>query len=329
MAPRHHETQFVKPHAKSQGSARKPHRNTSCNDVGGRQDGFEQKSKGNKALDLSSAERGNFSFLREFLRLRRYRRHFSISASLRCVLRSRQPELPDSEFCPLLSVVCPARSVRSPDDLLLLPCYALKKLRKLWRFQIMNWQAPLCLGAFGRSSLLVLTFLIISPRLFALTSKITDTPYFLQEGFGPTGQLLPGDGTMYCGPTSMSDNMVWLARNGFPQLVPAVDQDNRTQSENANLVLSLAGLFGTTPASGTLNVNVVAGLIEYMRLKGFAATDFTCTGYPIPIPTLNYLLSANQGLSAVLLTIQWYDANFDFAGGHFIALLAADTATSA
>jgi hypothetical protein len=105
MAPRHHETQFVKPHAKSQGSARKAHRNTSCNDVGGRQDGFEQKSKGNKALDLSSAERGNFSFLREFLRLRRYRRHFSISASLRCVLRSRQPnfQILNSALCYLLS----------------------------------------------------------------------------------------------------------------------------------------------------------------------------------------------------------------------------------
>jgi hypothetical protein len=156
--------------------------------------------------------------------------------------------------------------------------------------------------------LVVLVFLLTSNSLVALTDKVTDTPYFLQEGFGATGQLLPGDGTCYCGPTSASDNMVWLARNGFPQLAPAVDQQNRTQSENASLVLSLAGLFGTGASSGTLNTNLVAGLTEYMRLKGFAATDFTCTlagtGNPISIPTLNYLLSANQGLSAVLLTIQ-------------------------
>ncbi len=197
----------------------------------------------------------------------------------------------------------------------------------------MNWLAPLCLGVFGRPPLLVLTFFIISSRLFALTSKITDTPYFLQEGFGLTGQLLPGDGTMYCGPTSMSDNMVWLARNGFPQLAPALDQSNRTQAENANLVLSLAGLFGTSAASGTNGGNLVTGLTEYMRLKGFAATDFTCTiagtGEPIPIPTLNYLLSANQGLSAVLVNVLWYNSNFVNVGGHYIALLAVNTGTSA
>jgi hypothetical protein len=171
-------------------------------------------------------------------------------------------------------------------------------------------------STFQQPILIILVFLTISNSLSALTNKITDTPYFLQEGFGPTGQLLPGDGSSYCAPTSTADNMVWLARNGFPQLAPALDQQNRTQLENANLVLSLAGLFGTTPASGTLNSNVVAGLIEYMRLKGFAATDFTCTiagtGYPIAIPTLNYLSSANQGLSTVLLTIQWYNTNFNW-----------------
>src|SRR3982074_807805 len=135
----------------------------------------------------------------------------------------------------------------------------------------MNWPALPGLVAFRRPFLIVLTLLIIAPRLFALTDKITDTPYFLQEGFGPTGQLLPGDGTSYCCPTSTGDTMVWLACNGFPQLAPAVDQRNRTQEENVNLVLSLAGLFQTTPASGTSGFG--DRLLEYLRLKGFAPPD--------------------------------------------------------
>jgi hypothetical protein len=190
--------------------------------------------------------------------------------------------------------------------------------------------ATLCSSTLGRSVLLSLSFLIFASRLFALTSKVTDTPYFLQEGFGPTGQLLPGDGTSYCGPTTTADTMVWLARNGFPQLAPAVDQQNRTQQENADLFLSLGGLFQTTPASGTVDLG--DGLIEYLRLKGLAATDFTLTfagtGNPTPIPTLNYLQSVNQGLSAIILNIQWYNTNYVYAGGHFIALLAVNTATS-
>ena len=46
------------------------------------------------------------------------------------------------------------------------------------------------------------------------------TPSMIQVDFGPWGHYLPGDGFMYCGPTSVVMALYWLALNGFTQLAP-------------------------------------------------------------------------------------------------------------
>jgi len=97
-APRHHATQFVKPHAKSHGSVRNPTRNTSRNDMGGREDRFEQKLKRNKGPRPKLSERGvslscdNSSVYADTVG------PFSIPTSLSWLLRSKQSELLDSRF---------------------------------------------------------------------------------------------------------------------------------------------------------------------------------------------------------------------------------------
>jgi autotransporter-associated beta strand protein len=162
---------------------------------------------------------------------------------------------------------------------------------------------------------------------FGFTDKVTDTPYFEQEDFGQTGQLLPGDGTMYCGPVAVADSLVWLARNGYTELAPA----QGTLADNVNLIRTLGGLFETSPTGGTGGAQQDEGVVQYMRLKGFGETDFTYTvagpTYFDDMPTWNFLEAKNAGASVVTLNLVWYaqgNIGGTATGGHNIALLATD-----
>lgn len=56
----------------------------------------------------------------------------------------------------------------------------------------------------------------------AQTDKVTTTPALIQQGFGPGGSLLPGDGANYCLPTSSANSVLWLEGAGKPFSTPGV-----------------------------------------------------------------------------------------------------------
>ncbi len=158
----------------------------------------------------------------------------------------------------------------------------------------------------------------------------TDMPEFLQADFGQTGNLLPGDGLLYCGPVSVADLLVWLARNGYPELAPA----DGTEREILNLVRSLGGLFKTSAFGGTSGDEQEEGLRLYLGLKGFAPEQYDAllSGPTTePRPGWEFFQRWNAGTSVIQVNPLWFDRSstptFDNSvGGHNVALIGIDEA---
>ena len=165
------------------------------------------------------------------------------------------------------------------------------------------------------------------------TDKVTTTPALLQQGFGPGGQILPGDGENYCAPTSNANSLLWLHNNGFDRLF---EQPFESREDNeANLVLAIGGAMRTDAQGGTVLQQIADGVEQYLQLKGYGG--FTVTpkfvgddaGTTPEDLTLEYLQQANDDFAYMNISVNWGQrtASGDtFLGGHALTLLRADPA---
>lgn len=177
--------------------------------------------------------------------------------------------------------------------------------------------------------LLFLLFSLSPSRLPAQTDKVTTTPFLLQQGFGPGGSLLPGDGANYCQPTSIASSLLWLHDNGYDRLF---EQPFAAESTNhANLVRALGGLMRTSARGGTSILYAKAGLETYLGLKGYAGfgvTDYDSGYYdPASEMDLDFLQEQNTGYNVVNLAYRWgltRDGADQDVGGHAVTLLKSD-----
>ncbi len=81
---------------------------------------------------------------------------------------------------------------------------------------------------------------------------------------------LPGGGDYHCGPTAVANIMIWLDRNGFPDLI---DGDCDTTEKEGKLISHLGELMETNPDDdgGTGTPDLINGIKTYMRNAGYNA----------------------------------------------------------
>ena len=99
------------------------------------------------------------------------------------------------------------------------------------------------------------------------------TPSIIQVDFGAYGQNLPGDGEMYCAPTSVVMGLYYLSANGFTQLAPATYGGQEDQAA-INFERVIAGLMGTTAIGGT-GGGFVSGVVTYLSACGLSPDQYT------------------------------------------------------
>jgi hypothetical protein len=171
---------------------------------------------------------------------------------------------------------------------------------------------------------LLLTTLLATPSLVSaqFADKISTTPAFLQDGFGPAGDYLRFGGQAYCVPTSAAMLLGYLGNNGFSQIAPS----DPTPDEALNLVRVLAGLMGTDALRGTGQTSAItSGLQTYLAAKGIGANDYSLT--VVQAPSISALATLNQNQTVVELLCGYYkqqqsDGPYQRGGGHGVALLA-------
>jgi len=138
---------------------------------------------------------------------------------------------------------------------------------------------------------------------------------------------LPRGGANYCGPAALSNTLMWLDENGFPELVKDDPDTGRKQFELIRLLGSEQYL-GTDPVSGTSPGRLALGIERYAR----------DAGYQVKVETMNWrskvrrvgrvmnrdwvVKSLREG-AQVLLNIGWCLDRGDHyfrAGGHFVTV---------
>lgn len=163
-------------------------------------------------------------------------------------------------------------------------------------------------------------------NLFAQT-RISDTPSLIQDDFGPGGFDLDGDGTEYCGPTTATMSLAYLANQGFTQLLP----ENPGFNDYLNLEQVLVGLSGASFTSG-VSWSTLATAMEMVARAGgissFATTD-------VEAPQTSFFVNAQTGVyTATALNIQWLQRttptgnDYVDTGGHFVSVVGANATTN-
>ncbi len=183
-------------------------------------------------------------------------------------------------------------------------------------------------------ALLILLFILPGAALAyppAYTEKIDSTPDLLQMD---RRNRLPGRGKQYCAPVAASNSLIWLAANGFPDLVPEIAGKKMTQSQLA-LELSMARYMDTSLKHGTTVTEFLIGIGRFMGDRGFPYAFVSYQGWRehpsafttgVTVPETDWIKEGLVGDSAVWLNVGWYthDTKTDIysrIGGHYVTLV--------
>lgn len=159
--------------------------------------------------------------------------------------------------------------------------------------------------------------------------KVKTMPDFCQRDkrFGK----LPADGRSYCGPTAISNALLWLANNGHPNLVDRTTAPMQTQFDLIKL-LGSARFMKTDKDKGTSPQRIMKGLDKYVNDRGYQAKiewkswrkgGKYSTG---KIPSRGFLAGAVRGRSNLVLNVGWYTHDnqtdtYTRIGGHYVTMV--------
>ena len=141
----------------------------------------------------------------------------------------------------------------------------------------------------------------------------------------------PRGGATLCGPIAVSNSLMWLSRNGFPELVESTGDPHTDQHA---LIMRLAQNYMPPGPSGTTVENLCRGLKKYLDARGlsgqiefegmYSVSPEFRTGRSIPdIERMSYYTAhANP----VWLNIGWYTHNpannsYTKTGAHWVTLI--------
>ena len=171
-----------------------------------------------------------------------------------------------------------------------------------------------------------------TPKLpTAYTDKLDSTPDLMQTD--PDADL-PGGGTQYCAPVSVSNSLMWLVDHGFSNLVPDSTDRKEAQATVARL-LGSDRYMDTNLESGTGPFGVLRGLSRYIKDQGYPYQSLEYQGWRehparfstgTDVPELEWLKEGLRGHSGVWLNIGWYQYDsstdqYERIGGHWVTLV--------
>lgn len=205
-----------------------------------------------------------------------------------------------------------------------------------------NNPAPVVAKKAAVSATVLPTAVVPVKIVFADTAeKVAKTPHFWQ--LDPRGGFQNG-GQYYCCPVAVSDSLVYLARHGFPELLPK-DKGVQSQIGLINLMASPRYL-GTDPEKGTGPDTVLNGVENYVVGQGYQCSTMEYEGWhrlqcrheEFVMGTKTDLDWLKKGVrdphGVVWLNVGWYtragEDQWKRTGGHWVTMTgfaAADART--
>lgn len=142
--------------------------------------------------------------------------------------------------------------------------------------------------------------------------------------------ILPEQGKPYCGPTAVSNLLIYLDKNGFVKILETDRPDNQDQFKLIQL-LGSAKYMNTKINSGTEPLDLMKGLEKYIREKEYDISIkwkgwTNGSRYFIgKIPDKDWIINETVQRSNLVLHLGWYkfdpDKNFyKRIGGHFVTV---------
>jgi hypothetical protein len=170
--------------------------------------------------------------------------------------------------------------------------------------------------------------------LESYTEKVEVTPDYTQTDPAYGGFV---NGYNYCGPTAVSNSIMWLSDTGFPDLAPHTDDRKRDQHD-VIVELGSAAYFNTDPEGyGTPPTSLMEGLKRYVTDKGYgyvriAWQGWNALGTPpefdtgVEVPEIDWVKVGVQGTASawLLLGLGHYEPATDeyvLTSGHWITLV--------
>jgi len=163
-------------------------------------------------------------------------------------------------------------------------------------------------------------------KIFERVESTPDLPQF-QEA-------LPGRGNQYCAPVSASNGLAWLAKRGYPNLMPNNQVDLAKE-------LGSPSFMNTSEIDGTGPKAIISGLMKYVKAQGYATASVKYQGWRSVnrqaarrIPGHSSPLRIGNGLrdkSIVLLNVGWYKkvgSEYQRLGGHWVTLVGTEKGDS-
>jgi hypothetical protein len=136
---------------------------------------------------------------------------------------------------------------------------------------------------------------------------------------------LPGDGERFCGPTSASDSLMYLAAHDYPALRPAASDEKRAQIAIIQK-LGSANYMDTSDNNGTRPEALAEGLEKFVEQAGYKASlriERLGEGGP---PSPRWLEDAlgQAPATAVFINVGWYthdSSTYTRSGGHWVVMV--------
>lgn len=152
-----------------------------------------------------------------------------------------------------------------------------------------------------------------------------------------------GGGDAWCGPTAVSNALMWLSDRGMETLAPP-GPDSRERQLTLVRTLGSSRYMGTTPTGGTGTKNFLLGLHAYFRDTGWSYKRLEYQGWrshPVRFttdeksPTLDFLKRALDDGGFAVIHVGWYTPNkyggnfYRRHGGHWLTVVGTGIDESA
>ncbi len=149
---------------------------------------------------------------------------------------------------------------------------------------------------------------------------------------------VPGGGKAWCGPTAVSNALMWLDEKGRESLAPAGPDEHARELELVR-TLGSGHYMGTTPTGGTGTKNLIMGLHAYLRDVGWSEKRLQYQGWrshPVrfstneKLPKLDFIQKALADGGVAVIHVGWYTPAkyggnyYRRHGGHWLTVVGTE-----